>query len=159
MVGEPVPSLVLDPEENLWGSYSPYDLCVSQAVVSKQWSNSPDLRVCHWPQHSLSTAGLSGYFLWSIDPRWWFTRTTTTVLSTPTTLWYRQSNCQQSAADPLRLLLQTFETVYQLTSLWRTYCQLLSAVKVFLFRQSNPNIDYWNYPSVVLAVAALLRPL
>jgi len=50
-------------------------------------------------------------------------------------------------------------TVYQLTSSQQTHCQLLSAVKMFLFQQSYPDIVYWHYPSVVLAVAAPLRPL
>ena len=46
------------------------------------------------------------------------------TIATPTALWYRQSNCQQSAAELLQLRLQTSGTDCQLTSSLQIHCQL-----------------------------------
>jgi len=46
------------------------------------------------------------------------------ALPIPTASWYRQSNCQQSAAEPLRLRLQTPGTDCQLMSSEQIHCQL-----------------------------------
>ena len=89
-------------------------------------------------------------------------RTLRPVLPMPTASWYRPSNCQQSAAEPLRLRLHTSGIHCQLTSLRQAHCP--------------PSVDCWNvsYSNnhiltvtsstdiiqlVVLAVVAPLRPL
>ena len=52
------------------------------------------------------------------------------VLTMPTASWYRPSNCQQSAAEPLRLRLHTSGIHCQLTSLRQVRCP--------------PSVDCWN---------------
>ena len=69
------------------------------------------------------------------------------VLPMPTASWYHPSNCQQSAAEPLRLRLHTSGIHCQLTSLRQIHCQLsVDCWNVFLFKQSYPDIIYWHHP-------------
>ena len=65
------------------------------------------------------------------------------VLPMPTASWYHPSNCQQSAAEPLRLRLHLSGIHCQLTSLGQIY-HLLSTAKRFLFKKSYSGIN-WSF--------------
>ena len=65
------------------------------------------------------------------------------VLPMPTASWYHPSNCQQSAAEPLRLRLHLSGIHCQLTSLGQIY-HLLSTAKRFLFKKSYSDIN-WSF--------------
>jgi len=77
------------------------------------------------------------------------------VLPLPTS-WYHPSNCQQSAAEPLKLRLHTSGIHCQLTSLWQARCP---PVKTFLIQAVISWIIYWHHPASGRAVVAPLRPL
>ena len=76
-----------------------------------------------------------------------FTFTFYSVLPMPTASWYRPSNCQQSAAEPLRLRFHTSGIHCQSTANWRRCgkftVHLLSTVKTF-FTQAI--IISWHHP-------------
>jgi len=80
----------------------------------------------------LTDLGIQSYPWWctalprSADPCWRLARTMITFAEPiSVTSWYRQSNCQQSAAKPLRLRLNTSGTDCHLTSSLSTFRHLL----------------------------------
>jgi len=66
------------------------------------------------------------------------------IIITPTVLWYHKSNWRKWAAEPLRLRLPTDVVVANSLSTFRRQ------LKCYLFWQSYSDIVYWHYPSVVL---------
>jgi len=118
---------------------------ISDALISLHWLRVRDEVTTSWLFFWRARFCMAMHHVTSV--RWPVSTTCLvdeySVLPMPTASWYRPSNCQQSAAEPLRLRLHLSGIHCQLTSLGQIY-HLLSTAKRFLFKKSYSDIN-WSF--------------
>jgi len=121
--GLPDASTLVGPECGSLTHLLPEDLFISDALISLHW-----LWILERIQYKLAVLaykvlhGSAAHYLGPLTVSMTCVVDKHSVLPMPTTSWYHPSNCQQSAAEPLQLLLQTSGIHCQLISLRQAHC-------------------------------------